>query len=173
MGEPRPAITPELKVSELLDSYPELEPVLLGMSPSFEALKNPVLRRTVAKLATLQQVARVGNIGLGALVGRLREAAGQAGGANVDLEPAAGARPAWARDELVKGRFDARSILGEGGHPGPAVMKELQALASGEVYVLVTPFVPAPLVDKAVDRGIEAWSQPEGPDVVLTWFRRR
>jgi hypothetical protein len=30
MGEPRPAITPELEVSELLDSYPELEPVLLG-----------------------------------------------------------------------------------------------------------------------------------------------
>src|SRR5512140_2220267 len=101
MGEPRPALTPELKVSELLESYPELEPVLLGLSPSFEALRNPVLRRTVAKLATLQQVARVGNIGLGTLVGRLREAAGQAG-ANVDLEPTAGERPAWARDELVK-----------------------------------------------------------------------
>jgi hypothetical protein len=172
MREPRPAITPELKVSELLESYPELEAVLVGLSPSFQALKNPVLRRTVAKLATLQQVARVGNIGLGTLVNRLRAAAGQGASTNEDVEPAGAERPAWARDELVRGRFDARPLLAEGGHPGPAVMKELQRLGPGEVYVLVTPFEPAPLVDKAVDRGFEAWSQIDAGELVITWFRR-
>ncbi len=172
MGEPRPAITPDLKVSELLESYPELEPVLIGMSPSFRALENPLLRRTVARLATLQQVARVGNIGLGTLVNRLREAAGQASGANADVEAARGDRPAWARDELASRRFDAREVIAEGGHPGPQVMQELKTLAPGEVLLLLTPFVPAPLVDKAVDRGFEAWSVVDGPELALTYFRR-
>jgi len=173
MPDARPIITPELKVSELLASFPELEPVLLDLSPSFQALKNPVLRKTVARLATLQQVARVGNIGLGTLITTLREAAGQAGGAVDDAGPAAASRPAWARDDLVKGRFDARPAIADGGHPGPEVMKALQALEAGGVFVLVTPFVPAPLVDKAADRGFEGWSETKEPELVLTWFRRR
>ena len=49
-------ISPKTKVGELLDAYPELENVLMAMSPAFEKLKNPILRKTVAKVATLQQV---------------------------------------------------------------------------------------------------------------------
>ena len=44
-------ISPKTKVGELLDAYPELESVLMEMSPAFEKLKNPILRRTVARVA--------------------------------------------------------------------------------------------------------------------------
>ena len=53
-------ISPKTKVGELLDAYPELEQLLMAMSPAFEKLKNPVLRRTVAKVATLQQISVAG-----------------------------------------------------------------------------------------------------------------
>ena len=56
MAESKITISPKTKVGELLDAYPELEPVLMAMSPAFEKLKNPVLRKTVARVATLQQV---------------------------------------------------------------------------------------------------------------------
>ena len=49
-------ISPKTKVGELLDNYPDLESVLMEMSPAFEKLRNPVLRKTVARVATLQQV---------------------------------------------------------------------------------------------------------------------
>ena len=45
-------ITPKTKVGELLDAYPELEPVLMGLAPAFNKLKNPVLRKTIGKVAT-------------------------------------------------------------------------------------------------------------------------
>ncbi|HOK52235.1 MAG TPA: DUF1858 domain-containing protein [Bacteroidales bacterium] len=41
-------ITPQTKVGELLEAYPQLEAKLLELSPKFGHLKNPVLRRTVA-----------------------------------------------------------------------------------------------------------------------------
>jgi len=54
MNEPL-TITPETKLGELLERYPQLEQTLLDHSPAFAKLKNPLLRRTVAKVATLQR----------------------------------------------------------------------------------------------------------------------
>ena len=72
----RCAITPATKVAELLESWPELEPVLVAQAPAFRRLKNPVLRRTVARVATLEQAAGVGGVAVRDLVAALRRAAG-------------------------------------------------------------------------------------------------
>ncbi len=50
------AIIPDSKVGALLQEFPQLEDVLIQMSPAFGHLRNPVLRKTVAKVATLRQV---------------------------------------------------------------------------------------------------------------------
>ncbi len=50
-------ITPQTKVKELLDAYPELEPVLIDMAPAFKKLRNPVLRRTIARVTSIKQAA--------------------------------------------------------------------------------------------------------------------
>ena len=61
-------IGPETKVGELLRRHPELEETLIRLSPEFQRLKNPVLRATVAKVATLRQVAQVGGLDPEALI---------------------------------------------------------------------------------------------------------
>ena len=74
---PEPArcpITPTTKVAGLLESWPELEPVLVAQAPAFRRLKNPVLRRTVARVATLEQAAGVGGVAVRDLVAALRRA---------------------------------------------------------------------------------------------------
>ncbi len=50
-------ITPTTTVHELLSNYPELEDTLIGLAPPFKKLKNPFLRRSVAKVANLKHVA--------------------------------------------------------------------------------------------------------------------
>jgi hypothetical protein len=54
----------------------------------------------------------------------------------------------------------------------PRVMADLAALAEGEVYALVTPFVPAPLVELARGKGFLCFSAAEGEALVRTFFRR-
>jgi uncharacterized protein (DUF2249 family) len=166
-------ITPDTKIGDLLERYPKLEDVLIGLSPTYKALKNPVLRRTVAKVATLHQVSKVGNVPIGSLIDTLRSAVGQETG-HVYEEGAAvnEARPAWARAEAVVRTFDARALIQAGSHPMPQVMSDLNALKPGEVYALVTPFVPAPLIDLASQKGFAAWSGREESDTVRTYFTR-
>lgn len=68
------AINPETKVGELLDAYPEAESVLVEPAPRFKPLSNPVLRRTVARVTTLEQAARVGGIRVSAMIMALIDA---------------------------------------------------------------------------------------------------
>ena len=44
-------ISPKTKVLQLIETYPQLEDVLIEYAPAFKKLKNPVLRKTVAKIA--------------------------------------------------------------------------------------------------------------------------
>jgi len=159
-------------VGELLQQYPELEDVLIATSPTYQALRNPVLRRTVAKVATLRQVAKVGNVSLGALIGRLRAAAGVEGEEVAESESAEGERPAWATSAGVWRTHDARPVIEAGGHPMEQVMSDLAQAGPDQVYELITPFVPAPLVELAQGRGFQAHSVEEAPEEVRTYFRR-
>jgi hypothetical protein len=70
-------ILPSTKVAALLDRYPELEEVLIGLPPPFKKLKNPLLRKGVAKVASLRNAAAVGGITVHELVNKLRAAVGQ------------------------------------------------------------------------------------------------
>ncbi len=70
-------ITPKTKVSELLEAYPELERVLIDIAPTFKKLKNPMLRRTIARVTSLQQAASVGEIPVDVIVNKLRGIVGQ------------------------------------------------------------------------------------------------
>jgi hypothetical protein len=48
-------ITPATTVSDLLDTYPHLEETLIGIAPPFKKLRNPALRKSVSKVATISQ----------------------------------------------------------------------------------------------------------------------
>ncbi|WP_051522439.1 DUF1858 domain-containing protein [Porphyromonas gingivicanis] len=62
MSEQKLLITPETTVADLLEYYPGLEQRLLELSPSFAKLKNPLLRRTVARITTLRRAAQVAGL---------------------------------------------------------------------------------------------------------------
>ena len=57
-------ITPETTVHRLLEAYPELEETLIGIAPPFKKLRNPLLRRSVAKVASLRHISSVGGVPL-------------------------------------------------------------------------------------------------------------
>jgi hypothetical protein len=169
------SITPDSKVGELLERWPGLEEVLIELSPHFRALRNPVLRRTVAKVATLRQVSTVSGVPLGVLIERLRAGAGLPPVAVAAVDANAGAaaeRPTWAEARTATRTHDARAAIEAGEHPLPRVMSDLAALGEADVYQLVTPFVPAPLVDLAHDKGFASHSVLEREGLVRTFFRR-
>jgi hypothetical protein len=71
-------ITPRSKVGEILDCHPETEAVFTRLG--FTELKNPLLRRTVAKFATLQIACEKKKLPVETLVDELNKAIKQGDG---------------------------------------------------------------------------------------------
>jgi len=153
-------ISPKTKVGELLDAYPQLESVLLDLSPAFAKLKNPILRKTVARIATLQQAAVVGGLKTDELVNRLRKEAGQnelAGETTGDIYILS-SLPDWFDASNITIRFDATPVINSGGSPLQEILSKAKNLQSGEILEVTTPFVPAPVIDMLRERGFRVFS---------------
>ena len=165
-------IAPKTKVAELIDTYPQLEQVLIETVPAFEKLKNPVLRKTVARITTLQQAAALGGVNVEDLINRLRKEVGQ------DLFSGGGAaayvteQPGWFSETRVVAELDAAGMLSAGEQPVNQVIADLQALGQGDIYRLLAPFMPAPLVDKASSLGFSHWITQDHDQEFVIYFCR-
>ena len=163
-------ITPKTKVLELIETYPELEDVLIEYAPAFKNLKNPVLRRTVAKIATLQQAAAIGGVKTEELINRLRKEIGQeliTGEAGTQYNYK---KPEWFSEEKVAQRFNASEMLAKGEHPVNQVLSDLNHLEEGKIYQLIAPFLTAPLIDKATSLGLKHWVDKKSDEEYLIYF---
>jgi hypothetical protein len=149
MKETKITISPKTKVGELLDAYPQLEPVLMAMSPAFEKLKNPVLRKTVAKVATLQQISVVGGVKIEEMIRILRKEAGQSEGESgfENHEYQSADIPDWFDNSRITDRFDATLAINAGESPMNEILHRSGLLKPGEIFELQTPFTPAPIID--------------------------
>lgn len=144
-------INEKTKIGELLEQFPQLENYLIQLSPVYQKLKNPVLRKTVAKIATLEQVARVSGMPVETLLEKISSFL------KITWETMGENHPD-AHSSLPEGiefvaTIDARPMLERNEHPLGLAIQTFQQLNNGQGCILVTPFVPAPLIDKMQERG--------------------
>jgi hypothetical protein len=169
-----PVISPETKVGDLLDAFSGAEEALIAIAPKFKVLKNPLLRRTVAKVATLEQAARVADMPVNELVRSLREALGQDAGdmeADGDVVAGKGDAPGWIA-EGAKLEFDADAMLAKGETPVGKVTEALAGMTAGESLLVRSTFQVAPLIDAMRGKGHEVFTHKVGEDAWEAWVKK-
>ena len=166
-------ITPKTKILQLIEAYPQLEGVLIKYVPAFSKLKNPLLRKTVAKIATLQQAAAIGNVAVEELINKLRNEIGQDLFNQNEESMYNKQQPDWYNASLVGGELDARAMLAAGEHPVNQVIADLKQLNPGKIYKLTAPFLPAPLIDKASSLNFDHWITKGDDEAVVIYFHSK
>ena len=61
-------ISEKTKIDDLLNRYPFLLDFFISKSSHFKNLKNPIMRKTVGKVATLSRAASMGNLDVDELI---------------------------------------------------------------------------------------------------------
>lgn len=165
-------ITPQTLVGDLLKNHPELEDKLIEIAPVFKKLKNPILRKTVARVTTLKQAAVVGNVSLAKMINELRKETGLEQTSEIDeLFESIKEKPNWVDENKIIKKYDAREDLENGIQPAAKVTKDILHLSNDEIYLLVTPFVPAPLIKIMEDKGFETYTEKIEDEVFKTFVR--
>jgi uncharacterized protein len=120
-------INGKTRLHELLKSHPFLLDFLAGLTPAFAKLRNPILRKTVGKLATLEQAAAMGDVPLPTLLDAIAAEILRATGQTVETGEPSGARTPAA----VTGQTSKKEILKD-------IIRDLHA--GGDVEALQARF---------------------------------
>jgi hypothetical protein len=145
-------INAKTRLNDLLTSYPQLEEKIIQAAPAFKNLKNPVLRRTVGRVATVEKVVQIGGLDLTTFINLLRREVGQPEltpdvieDAGV-LEKVMTGDPEWIKD-TVQFTVDGKDLLARGEVPVNSINELLPQLSDGSIILLITDFEPAPMID--------------------------
>ena len=163
------------KVAALLERYPELEDVLIALAPAFAKLRNPLLRRSVAKVASIGHAAAVAHVPVVELINTLLSAVGQelldAGDAG-DAPSYFSERPKWFDPANVMASIDEINDPLEDTMPLVRINEKFHQLESSEILELVTNHLPAPGIDIMKKRGCLVWCVEDSPGLIRTYFRK-
>ncbi len=171
-------ITPKSKIHDVITHYPPLEEEIIRTAPPFENLRNPVLRRTVARLATLEQAARIGGVNLLEWVNHLRRLVGQPALTSAsdlpapdDIPPASADDPDWVQGE-PQFVVDGNQLLARGEVPLNHITRLLTQLEEGRCILLITHFEPLPMIESIQKQNRKVYHKLDGqnPHRHLTYF---
>jgi hypothetical protein len=166
-------IVPSLTVHELLEAYPELEDVLIGIAAPFKKLKNPILRKTVAKVATIKNISSVGGVPLGELIAKLRKAVGQSpSGDFYDDDDYFGEQPDWFSPDKVMLSIEEDKLGNKDEMTLVAILRGAKDVNTGEIIELITTFLPAPGIDAMRSKGYSAWIKKADGGIIKSYFQK-
>ncbi|MCK5116879.1 MAG: DUF1858 domain-containing protein [Candidatus Aegiribacteria sp.] len=164
-------INPSVTVHALLEAYPDLEEVLIGLAPPFKKLKNPFLRKSVAKVATIRHIASVAGITLDELIGKIREAVGQPKSSeSYEDQNYFGEQPNWFSPDKVALSLDEDKVEDKDKMTLVIILKEAKNVRKGKIIELVTSFLPAPGIDILKSKGYSVWTRKESDDLIRSYF---
>jgi len=115
-------------------------------------------------------MAGMGTVSVEELINRMRKEVGQD---NIKIEKDMGYttdKPEWFNEEKIVAEFDVREILAAGEHPVNQVISEVAKLSSGDIYKVIAPFLPAPMIDKVTALDFKHWIVNESDNLYLIFF---
>jgi len=169
-------ISPRDRVSDVLARDESLIEVFVRAAPHFGKLRNPAMRRVMARLVTVEQAARTAHIPTERLVRDLNAALGfleDRSSVDVNARTPSAAHPHERHPEgapVVE--VDVRDDLRSGREPFSRIMSAVAALRDDEVLHLLTIFEPAPLFTVLGKRGFVHETRAHAADDWSVWFWR-
>jgi len=185
------------RVAAVLARDERLIEVFVSLAPTFEKLRNPAMRKVMARLVTVEQAARVAGIDPLLLIERLN-AALDGGGARLGAEPVPSGRgdtspptaqvpstisPVSAADrpaaipptlaavpEAAIVDIDVRPDLRRGEEPFSKIMAARRRVPPGGVLRVRVTFEPVPLYAVLGKQGFEHWTERLADDDWRVWF---
>lgn len=145
-------INAKTKLSDLLGAYPQLEDKIIMAAPAFRNLRNPVLRKTVGKVATVENVVQIGGLDLTTFINLLRREVGQPEltrdetPVSESVHSSDNQLPEWVRGE-PQFTVDGISLIAAGEVPVNKVNALLPQLEAGRYLLLITDFEPTPMLE--------------------------
>lgn len=163
-------ISGKTKIGALFKVNPEALEAIVSISAHYKKLKNPVLRKIMASRVSISDAAKVGGVPLETFFKKLTPLGFKVKDEREEVFP--------EKPEVVKNIkhdvvLDVRADLNKGKDPFNLIMEAIKKLDINHTLLLVTSFVPAPLIKILEKRGLGVYCLEEEPDLVKTYISKK
>lgn len=168
-------INANTKIGSIIREKADALEAIISISPKFEKLRNPVLRKLIAARTSIAAASRIGNCEVSDFFNKLRPL-----GFEIDERVKAGLHvkkdlPAFLLN-LEKNQLtglDVRPVIVAGKDPLGLIMQKVNGLKPGQVLKIINSFYPEPLILLLEKRGFESFVDIIDDNLVETYFYLR
>lgn len=168
-------INEKTKIAALLKHHPDALETIVGLSPDFEKLRNPILRKLMAGRASIAMAAKIGGCRPEDFFEKLKPL-GFIGDSSVKeichhRKPLPPFLQAIESNRLVV--LDVRPVLAGGKDPLNLILQTVKALKPGQVLKIINTFEPTPLMGVLKKQGFLSYADHLEEKLVETWFYKQ
>ena len=168
-------INANTKIAAILKQHPAALEAIISISPKFNKLRNPLLRKLMASRTSISMASKVGGCSIKDFFEKLKPLGFVADeSVAIEKEVTLEVKPAFMQSisekEIVE--LDVRPVIESGGDPFNIITGKIKQLKNGEVLRLVNSFEPVPLIQILSKQGFEYYVETINENLVNTYFHK-
>lgn len=166
-------INSQTKIAALIKHHPDALEAIITLSPDFNKLRNPVLRKLMAGRTSIAMAARIGGCKPEDFFEKLSPL-GFASDQSISVQETPDQK---SLKEFVKDierahivNLDVREILSGGNDPLKLIQQYVKDLKEGQVLKIINTFEPTPLIKLLEKQGYESYVDKVDSNLIETYF---
>ncbi|MCK9480599.1 MAG: DUF2249 domain-containing protein [Bacteroidia bacterium] len=166
-------INASTKISKILKEHPDALDAIISISPKFNKLKNPLLRKLMAARTSISMASKIGGVQVNDFFEKLKPLGFEIDESIVEQNEAeSAAMPDFIKNLTPQNtvELDVRPILDEGGDPLNLIMMNVNKLTSNQALKIINTFEPTPVIMILEKRGFVAYTEVVNENVVHTYL---
>jgi uncharacterized protein (DUF2249 family) len=160
------------KIASLLKHDIRAMDAIISISPRFEKLRNPLLRKLLAGRTTIAMASKIGGCTVDDFMEQLEPL-----GFETEERPRGEhdvhvTLPAWLLNKTKQEieELDVRPVLDAGQDPLKQILVTLRVLPKGRVLKIINTFEPTPLISMVEKKGFASYVEAEAEDLIATYL---
>ena len=160
------------KISSILKEHPDALEAIISISPRFNKLRNPLLRKIMASRTTISTASKIGGCSVEDFFEKLKPLGFEIDDTKIAQADADIQVPDFMKkinaETLVE--LDVRAMLEGGNDPFQLILQKVNALQANQILKLINTFEPLPLIQILEKKGFQTYSETISENLVNTYF---
>lgn len=166
-------INANTKIGDILKRHPAALDVIVGISPKFEKLRNPILRKLMAGRASIAMASKIGGCSVDVFFSRLEPLGFEVDKVKhsekiIDIKEVPAYLSNVKLEKIIK--LDVRPVIDDGEDPLNIILEKIKNLQTGQVLEVINTFEPVPLMLLLKKQGFESHAEIINDNLVQTYF---
>lgn len=166
-------INTDTKIAKILKQNPAALEAIISITPKFEKLRNPLLRKLMAGRTSIGMASKISGCGINAFFDKLKPL-----GFEIDDNVITGKSeekphlPAFFNslkpEQIIE--FDVRPLIDADKDPLPLIVEKVKSIEKGQALKIINSFEPTPLLSLLKKQGFDSYVDTIDDQLVETYF---